>query len=286
MSTQVSTPAAAHRPWAVARLQPFPAVAARLMRMVATDDVAFRAVAELIRADICLSAEVLRLANSPLLGCRRQILSILHAVAILGLERLKGLVMMVALRNFLGTTLHVPSLACCWRHSLACAFLAQDLGAAYWLDRDQCYTAGLMHDLGRLALMGAFPAEYAELLESFEGSSAALLEAERQRFEIDHCAVGSWLISEWNLPEGLLDIVGTHHADPRGDKVQQVDVIRVACRLADVLGFQVAGSTPGITWAEATATLSNDVREKLGSEDELLVDLAGRINAVECSLMG
>ena len=86
------------------------------MRMVSTDEVVFRRVAELIRVDPAFSAEVLRVANSPLLGCRQEVRGILNALAILGLDRLKGLVMTVALRNFLSAALDVPVLLRCWRH--------------------------------------------------------------------------------------------------------------------------------------------------------------------------
>lgn len=254
------------------------------MRMVATDDVAFRGVAELIRADTTFSAEVLRLANSPLLGCRRKILSILHAVAILGLERVKSLVMMVALRNFLSASMHIPSLMRCWRHSLAVAFLTEDIGLACWLDRDQCYTAGLIHDLGRMALLATYPAEYAETLESIDRSGGDPLEAERQRFEIDHCAIGSWLISEWNLPEDFLAIVGTHHADPRVDACDIPNAVRLACRMADALGFQAVGN-PSASLDDVIRQAPPSVADRLKPEDEMILDLADRINAVECSLM-
>jgi putative nucleotidyltransferase with HDIG domain len=285
MATQEAPLVQTGRPWVVAQLHPFPPVAAQLMRMVSTDDADFGGMAELIRVDTTLSAEVLRLANSPLLGCRRKILSILHAVAILGMERLKGLVMMVALRNFLAGALHMPSLLRCWRHSLAVAFLAQDIGSACWLDRDQCYTAGLMHDLGRLALLATFPSHYAEVLEHAEETGGDVLAAERRHFEVDHCTIGCWLVSDWELPEDFLDIVGTHHADlPRGE-FDMVQTVRVACRLADALGFHVVTPRRPAGVGEILRELPAQARERLGAPEDLLVELAGKINAVECSLI-
>jgi len=278
-------PAETQKPWVVARLQPFPPVAARLMRKVATDEVNFRGVAGLIRSDTAFSTEVLRLANSPLLGCRRKVLSILHAVAILGLERVKALVMMVALRDFLSASQHMPALVRCWRHSLAAAYLTQDIGVACWLDRDQSYTAGLMHDLGRMALLATYPGEYATLLDDLDRSGRDPLEAERKKFEIDHCAVGCWLISEWDLPEDFLAIVGTHHSEPRQDIFEIADAVRVGCRLADRLGFQVAGPAPSSSFDDLVAHLPAGAAGKLKPEAEMALDLADRINAVECSLM-
>ncbi|MGC9971102.1 MAG: HDOD domain-containing protein [Bryobacteraceae bacterium] len=285
MTTQDPLLAQTHKPWAVARLRPFPPVAAKLLRVVAIDNVVFHQVAELIRVDAVFSAEVLRLANSPLLGCRREVVSILHAMALLGLERLKSLVLMVALRNHMAGALQDPSLLRCWRHSLASAFLCQDLGAACWLDKDQCYTAGLMHDVGRLALLASFPGDYSELLRSVDASGSDLLEAERARFEIDHCAVGCWLITEWDLPEDFLPVVGTHHAELCGGKFDVAAATRVACRMADVLGFQAAGPPPSITLAGIADRLPEPARARWEEPDAALVELAGNINAVECSLL-
>ncbi len=285
MVTQEGPLAHTGRPWVVAELRPFPPVAARLARMVTTEDADFGGMADLIRADATFSAEILRLANSPLLGCRRTILSILHAVAILGMERLKGLVMMVALRKFLGGALHDPSLVRCWRHSLAAAFLAQDIGSACWLDKDQCYTAGLMHDLGRLALLATFPSEYSELLENAEEAGSGQLAAERRRFEIDHCAIGCWLVDDWKLPEDFLDIVGTHHAEIHAERFDIAQTIRAACRLADALGFQVIASSQPVDPEQVLRMLPQEASARLGPAEDLLVELAGKINAVECSLI-
>ena len=278
-------PADIRKPWVIAHLQPFPPVAARLMRMVAADDVVFRGVADLIRSDTAFSVEVLRLANSPLLGCRRKILSILHAVAILGLDRMKALVMMVALRNFLSAAQHMPALVRCWRHSLAAAYLTQDIGVACWLDKDQCYTAGLMHDLGRLAMLATYPGEYAALLDDLDRSGRDPLEAERKKFEIDHCAVGCWLITEWDLPEDFLAVVGTHHSEPREGVFEIADAVRVGCRMADRLGFQVAGPAPSTSFDDLLACLPSGAAAKLKPEAGMALELADRINAVECSLM-
>jgi putative nucleotidyltransferase with HDIG domain len=285
MTTQDAMPEQPPKPWAVAKLQPFPPVAARLMGMVATDDVVFQKVAEMIRADTVFSAEVLRLANSPLLGCRRTVLSILHAIAILGIERLKSLVMMVALRNHVGGVLQEPILKRCWRHSLACAFLCQEIGSAGWLDRDQCYTAGLLHDVGRLALLAAFPGEYRGLLEAADETGGDLLEAERELFEIDHCAVGCWLITEWGLPEDFLAVVGTHHAETRSGKFDVAATVRAACHMANILGFQVAGPADSTGLEEIMPELPEPLRRRWEQPDAAMIELAHNINAVECSFL-
>jgi putative nucleotidyltransferase with HDIG domain len=262
-------------------------VAVRLMRMVSTDDVVFRRVSELIRVDSAFSAEVLRVANSPLLGCRQEVRGILNALAILGLERLKGLVMTVALRNFLSSTLEVPVQLRCWRHSLACALLAELVAEACWVDKDACYTAGLLHDMGRLSLLETYPGEYAGLLETVDeaqGDALSLMEYEREMFDADHCQIGRWLAEDWGLPTDLKEIIGCHHEPPAHGRLDQHTIIHVSCRLADMLGFQAAGPARLDSQDDLRREFPQCGWDRLKSDRELLLAVAGKINALECSL--
>src|SRR5678816_1841142 len=89
------------QPWALNDLPPYRPVAQKLMRLAAMDDVPLSRVQETLRTDAVFSGEVLRLANSPLISFRGEITSILHAVAMLGLERIKTLATTLVLRTFL-----------------------------------------------------------------------------------------------------------------------------------------------------------------------------------------
>jgi putative nucleotidyltransferase with HDIG domain len=273
------------KPAIMTRLQPFPPVAARLMSLVSSDDVLFRRIADLIRSDTAFSAEVLKLANSPLMGCQRKVYSILHAVALLGLDRLKSLVMMVALRNFLSTTLQVPVLLRCWRHSLATAFIAEEIASACWIDKDQGYTAGLLHDMGRLVMLATYPDDYARMLEIVDANDCDLLECERGMFEMDHCEIGRWLAEEWSFPPELMEIAGGHHQPSAEGRFGLFGVVQVSCRLADTLGFQSAGAAPLVSLEDIRQELPEAAWPRLLPESEWLMHIAGKINALECSLM-
>jgi putative nucleotidyltransferase with HDIG domain len=278
----------AGRPWIVKNLRPLPVIAVRLMRLVSTDDVIFRTVADLIRTDPAFSAEVLRLANSPLLGCRGTISGMLHAMAILGLDRIKGLVMTVALRDFLAGALQNPVLTRCWRHSLASALLCEELAVACWLDKDKGYTAGLLHDLGRLALLATCPEDYVALLEDadkFGAEEFDLLQSERDRFEADHAQVGCWLAQDWEFPPEYREIAGGHHRKPAADRFDLLTAVQLGCRIADMLGFQVAGPAPLTSLDDLKQEFPGCAWGRMKSDHDLFLAIAGKINALECSLI-
>jgi len=263
------------------QLQPFPPVVTQLMGVVSVEEVPFKRIAELIRSDAAVAAEVLRLANSPMLYCRRQINSILHAVAILGLERLRGLIMTMALRNFLSPALQVPALLRCWRHNLACALLCEELSGAYFLSKDPSYTAGFLHDIGRLALLASFPAQYAQMLGLAALHRLDVRECEQGAFGLDHCVAGSWLVEEWQFPVEFREFTGRHHDPPDDHQFDMTALVQLACRTADALGFDVAG----LGCHGDPEELPESARHRFPSDTDLMLAIAEKINALECSLL-
>lgn len=267
------------------QLQPFPPVVAQLMRVVSVEDVPFKEIADLIRSDAAVAGEVLRLANSPLLECRRQVNSILHAVAILGLERLRGLIMTLSMREFLSPTLQIPVLLQCWRHNLACALLCEELCGAYFLGKDASYTAGFLHDIGRLALLASFPKEYAQMLGLAALHHLEVRECEQGAFGIDHCAAGRWLVEEWEFPVEFQKITGHHHDPPGHGEFDMTALVQLGCRAAEALGFDVGGPGCHGGLAELGPLLPASARHRFPSETDLTLAIAEKINALECSLL-
>jgi putative nucleotidyltransferase with HDIG domain len=236
------TLATTNRPWALEDLPPFPWITTKVLQLfsVQADDVEIKRLVELIRADTTLSSEMLRRANSALYGLRSQVSSLGHAVTMMGLSQVKSLAMTIGLATYLRAPLRLAVLRRCWRHSLACALLSGDLAEACRLRPDQAYTSGLLHDVGRLALLVKYPQSYADLLSVVIENGFSLLQSERDLFDIDHCEAGSWLAQEWDFPPELVEVIGRHH-DPRSAKTfDLLQIVHLCCRLADALGFEVA----------------------------------------------
>ena len=95
-----------------------------------------------------------------------------------------------------------------------------------------------MHDIGRMALAVVRQKEYANLLETYNGTPLSFLEREREVFGTDHCEIGRKLVVDWRLPEDFEPIVAEHHV-PRHANSQwgMVDLVNVSCRMADAAGF-------------------------------------------------
>ena len=115
---------------------------------------------------------------------------------------------------------------------------AQRLAQAGNIDKDTAFTAGVLHDVGRMGLALIQPAAYAALLEKHQGTAETMLDAERVLFGWDHCETGRQLVGEWKLPDELESVVAQHHEARRtGGAWDLAELIKVSCALASSIGF-------------------------------------------------
>jgi HD-like signal output (HDOD) protein len=231
--------------WALRELPPFPAIATKLLQLFASEEVEIGEVVALIRADTAFSSELLRVANSPIYGLRAQVSSLHHAVVILGFDTLRSFAMTISMKNFLRPAMRIDVLRRVWRHSLACALICEDLAGLCWKrgdrsSRDRAYTAGLLHDLGRLALLAKYPQEYANLLAVVVENPFDLLESERALFDVDHCEAGRYLAGEWKFPPEIAEVAAGHHGLPEAGPPDMLNLVRSGALLTGWLGFDVS----------------------------------------------
>lgn len=224
------------QPWALRLLPPFPAVANRVLSLVSDDAIPAGKIGSIIKTDPTFTAEILRVANSALFGLRREVATVEHAVTTLGLTRVKSMATLIALSDMVRPALKIESLRRVWTHSLVTALLSQELARAANSGVDVAYTAGMLHNLGSLGLMSAYPEEYDRMLQVSQDCGFDLIPTERDLFEIDHCAAGAYLAEAWNFPYPIIEAIATHHEEP-GHGATLSNLLRVAWRLADILGF-------------------------------------------------
>lgn len=272
----------AHLPSLLNDLPPFPIVAIKALQLVSNEKAPLRELSELISTDAALSGEILRIANSALYGLRIEVESALTAMVLLGLDRIKSVVVTSALRHYIGRSLDVPWMRMCWRHSLATALLAKELAKGSATSEDVAYTAGILHDVGRLALAMAYPVRYSEFLMNPEPTSLEILDAERELFGIDHCQAGEILMSRWSIPTNLIVVASQHHDLPRGNDPGVLTMVRYGCRLADVLGFEVVRNGKRATYEDILAEFPEPGKLPVDPQD-LSFRIASKINSIEMS---
>jgi HD-like signal output (HDOD) protein len=257
---------------ALRRLPPFPAVATKLLRLLADEDVAIKKIVELIKSDAALTAELLRIVNSPIYGFAARISSLQNAITLLGFQTVRSFALTVSMKGFLHTALRIDLLRQIWRHSLACALLCEELSTVCSPNMtrdDQAYTAALLHNVGSLGLFVAHPRTYSELLADARAEN--LLEKERGTLGIDHCEAGGWLARNWGFPDELRRIIITHHHPLHDDKFELVDLVRISVLMTDALGFAFVPPAEPRTLADLRALLPHEAQYRFDPEPQALM---------------
>ena len=268
-------------------LPPIPSVAVNLLGLLAREEVGLADVSDLISADVTIAAEVLRAANTAYYGIRGEVTNVRHAATLLGLARIRALAVTIGLRRYLGQSLGLPAVQRSWRHNIACAATAEQLAVRLGGNAADAYTAGLLHDLGRMALIVAHPTLYPAFLDAADTRGPELLRLERDLLGLDHCEAGQWFAQQLQLPQVFQDVAGHHH---NGDAVgpnAMLARVSVACRLADWMGYWVTpvpdqSAQDPAELDRATQALPLAHRLRLLTEAaDLVTDVAEQVRATE-----
>ncbi|MGD9300655.1 MAG: HDOD domain-containing protein [Desulfobacterales bacterium] len=199
---------------AMENIQPIPQVALKILRLIEDEEYEIKALADEIRKDQVISARTLKLCNSAAFAGSQRVESLDQALVFLGSRLLLKLVISVSVNGFFchsdwGYSLCKGGL---YHHAVGTAIIAEKL-ADYTgsVKSGSAYTAGLLHDIGKVVLdqsiAAAYPLFYRKLFEEEEKSSAA----EKEILGIDHTQVGSKLARKWSFPESLAAIIRNHH---------------------------------------------------------------------------
>jgi putative nucleotidyltransferase with HDIG domain len=266
-------------------LPAFPAVACKLLGVISNDDADFREVSRLILTDTALSGQVLRLANSSLFGFRQEVSSVLRALCLVGANRVRDMVVTLALKGYMGSG-DKPLLGVCWRHSLAAALWAESLAQWYTFDRPMAYTAGILHDLGRVALIMLSPDAYTLFLEETSARCGQDFRGpEKDVFELDHCQVGGYLSNLWNFQPALGDVIAHHHDPTTPESPKGRVLVQAACAAASMSGFHTVGLAREWDSAAIANLLPKTTKGLQPPLDKMRENVLTDLNLIECSLV-
>jgi putative nucleotidyltransferase with HDIG domain len=238
----------------IAKVQNLPAVshaALKLVSLLEQPAVSNEDVVTVLKHDNVLTARLLRACNSPLYGFEEKISSVEQAVLILGHQQILQMVLSLAFGAAMSATLpgYVIEARELWSHSLTAAVAAEHLAKAqipFEIDSSVAFTAGLLHDIGKLALNDVLSADFQtaiRTLVSQDGISRS--EAEDRVVGTDHSKAGACLLEKWRLPAAIVEAVLNHH-HPLFDPEPQLSVmIHVADQLAHHAGSAIGWESFG-----------------------------------------
>ena len=197
------------------RLPSLPRIYVELTELLKNSNLSSVIIGEVIERDISMTAEILKLVNSAFFGVSHSISTPREAVTYLGKETVKTLVLSLHVFSEFNSSVTAGfSMESLWAHSLRVAIIAKKIAESVQADKkmiEESFTAGMLHDLGRLILLSKLPAKYAHVIESAKKNGIGLQEAEQLEFQVTHARVGGYLLGLWGLPGPIVEAVTWHH---------------------------------------------------------------------------
>ena len=252
------------------RLPALPTVVMELLASMDQDDVDVDTLARKITQDQALTAKTLRLANSSFYGRTHAVNSMAETIGILGFRTVRSVVTTAGLMQSMGQGAGAgPDLQPFWRHAIAAAVCARELAPYLRVNADHAYTAGLLHDIGRLVLVTQLTPHYAAVLDYASANACSTLVAERAVLGLDHAEIGQTLAAAWKFPPHLQQAVGLHHSP----EVPQGDALALVVMAADAIvhGLDLAPDP-----ADAVPQMAPHLWSHLGVDDKTLLQVFAR----------
>ena len=221
----------------VRELPSLSAIVTQLLTMLQREDVAMADLMEEIGRDQALAARILRIANSPFYGMSTHIGSLKDAGTMLGVHTLYNIVTAAGIMGHFPPTRddHFDRISF-WRHAIGTGVCARVLARYAALEPELSFTAGLLHDIGKLVMAVYFVDDFSRVLAYRDTHDCLLREAEEAVLGFDHTVIGAHVAQQWKFPNPVVDAIQYHHALPEvaTPLSEIVHVADILCRGLDI----------------------------------------------------
>jgi putative nucleotidyltransferase with HDIG domain len=259
----------------------FPAVVFQLDDMLNDGVSSISDVARLISGDPSLTATLLRFANNALYGFSGEVSTVDRAISLIGMREIRDLVLAVSVRKaFDKFPNDIIIMVDFWRHSLCCALASERLTEVVRQSRQSqravLFTAGLIHDIGKLAMVSQIPdaCEDVRLRAQSRDDAVDIFQLERELIGFDHCEVGAEIAKAWHFPEILQDTISFHHVPDEAPRHQfESYIVHLGNTIAKMVELGLGGPLN-------VPPISSSALAYIGLDEDQFLSMAPHVHAM------
>ncbi|MCK4709836.1 MAG: HDOD domain-containing protein [Gammaproteobacteria bacterium] len=213
-------------------LSSLPEIFIRVSELLDDENSSSIQIGQAVETDPSLTSRILKMVNSAYYGFQNNVASISPAISILGRDRIRQILLGAVLGGVFGNMKNkVFFMEDYWHHSVKTAILSRLLckQSNKCDEAESLFTAGLLHEIGRLIMVQKMPELSMEVQQAVETGSEDIYQAEQRIFGYTHCEVGAAFITHWGLPDMLAEISRYHHTPDKAEQfVEEVKIVNLA----------------------------------------------------------
>ncbi len=219
-----------------------PNIATKIMSIPEDDkNISFKELEDLIKMDPGLTAKILKVANSALYARQREIKTLQMAITLLGFKNIKSLIILMTASNLFAKQKHSAFYKEFWKHSVLTAFIAKEVAHKEMrtVSKDESFLAGLLHDIGKVALFHVQTEEYEKLLAKKEETGETSSFLEKEFFGASHKEVGASILHNWNFPAIYVDTAREHGMENITSEHRSLILcVSIADTISDIISWE------------------------------------------------
>jgi len=230
----------------------------KVIKLTENSDVSISELAKIISQDSGLTTKILKLVNSGFYGFNKKITSINHAIALLGVNIIKGLALTTAVFNEedeFGKSLVFHSLS-----TAKCSHIIADV--LNLPNPEELAIIGLLHDIGKIIFKNHFEAQFGYIKKEVIDHNNTFYEAEKKHFDFDHSDLGGWILKHWNLPDFYTMPVKNHHS------FQPTQLFARETAILQFANVFTKSNFMGSGWDKKASELDENVKDFLNLQQE------------------
>ncbi|MCB1177524.1 MAG: HDOD domain-containing protein [Leptospiraceae bacterium] len=241
-------------------------VVVKVMELVQDPAVSIPLLSKEISKDPSITASIIRMSNSAYYRASKPIRTVQEALMTLGIQTVKEIIVISASKTVLHKDLKGYQLEAdeMWSHSLVVAELSAkivNLKKIKEVPKDLAFTAGLLHDIGKVILTQFFPFKIIEIRDELKSMNTTFIELEKKHFGYNHQEVGYKVMEVWNFPDELKEVVAFHHEPQKSTKFPLLSsIVHIANTIAIIsgIGIDIGGINQELSSFALEKTKIND----------------------------